>query len=70
MVMLECNRLICGDAVTVLAALPDACVHLIVTSPRYWNVVNYGDGQPPLTYGDYLDGMDPVWSECERVRWK
>jgi DNA modification methylase len=42
-------------------------VHLIVTPLPYWNAVNYGDGQPPLTYGDYLDALDPVWSECERV---
>jgi len=31
--------------------------------------VSYGDGQAPQTYDQYLDGLDQVWLQCERVLW-
>ena len=35
-----------GDCRAVLATLPDASVHCVVTSPPYWGLRDYGvDGQ-------------------------
>lgn len=35
------NKVICGDALAIMRQLPSASVHLIVTSPPYWNLVDY-----------------------------
>ncbi len=63
------DRIICGDSVQCLRRLPEACVACVVTSPPYWNVVDYGvDGQiGPGSYEDYLEDLLAVWRECERV---
>ena len=63
------DRIVCADARDALRDLPDECVALAVTSPPYWNVVDYGvEGQIGQTsYGDYLDEMMSVWRETQRV---
>ncbi len=64
------HRIYFGDAVGVLRDyVADQSVQLMVTSPPYWNVRDYGHpGQ--IGYGDtledYLDKLDAVW--CEVVR--
>lgn len=30
------NRVVCGDALSVLAQMPDGCVQTIITSPPYY----------------------------------
>ncbi|WP_206672119.1 site-specific DNA-methyltransferase [Phascolarctobacterium faecium] len=32
------NKIICGDALTVLRTLPDKCCRCCVTSPPYFNI--------------------------------
>ena len=65
----QVDRIICGDALETLAKLPDECVALAVTSPPYWNVVDYGiEGQIGQTsYERYIEQMIEVWRETERV---
>ena len=65
----QVDRIIRGDALETLTKLPDECVALAVTSPPYWNVVDYGiDGQIGQTnYECYLDQLTEVWRETERV---
>ncbi len=65
----QVDSIIRGDALESLAQLPDECVALAVTSPPYWNVVDYGiDGQIGQTsYERYLDQLTEVWRETERV---
>ena len=47
-----------------MTALPDACVHLMVTSPPY----NVGkDYDQDLTLGQYLAFLKAVWGEVARV---
>jgi DNA modification methylase len=48
---------------------PDRSVDLIVTSPPYWNLKDYGheDQIGPQPYDQYLDRMNVVWDECYRV---
>ena len=50
--------------------VPDESVTLIVTSPPYWNVRNYGiDSQIGYnqTYDEYIESINSVWKECIRV---
>jgi len=48
----------------------DKNVHLVVTSPPYWNIKDYGHPEQ-IGYRDdleeYLAKLDNVWSECIRV---
>lgn len=60
----------CGDARN-LSFLPDASVHLIVTSPPYWTLKEYRDGDGQMghiaDYEEFLSELDRVWQECFRV---
>jgi DNA modification methylase len=67
--MFALDRLICSDAATALAKFPEGCVDLILTSPPYWDAVNYGDGRLPQAYESCLDGLDQIWLQCGRVLW-
>jgi len=65
------HRLHLGDA-RDLAWIPDASVHLVVTSPPYWNLKKYAGGnQSQLgdieNYEKFLDELDKVWAHCARV---
>jgi DNA modification methylase len=65
------HRLHLGDARN-LSWIPDASVHLIVTSPPYWTLKDYAadrDGQMGdiADYEYFLDELDRVWAECSRV---
>ena len=59
-----------GDA-RDLSFLADNSVHLIVTSPPYWTLKEYreGDGQMGhiSEYADFLDELDKVWRACFRA---
>jgi DNA modification methylase len=61
------NKLICGDAAEVLSGFPDSCIDMVMTSPPYWNAVDYGDGGGRSSYENYLDGLQPVWDQISRV---
>jgi len=63
------NRIICADSEKALKRLPEESISCIVTSPPYWNVVDYGfEGQLGFcSYKNYLDQLLSVWKECERV---
>ena len=52
-----------------LSFIPDSSVHLVVTSPPYWNLKEYAKGNR-LQLGDiedyekFLKELDKVWTEC------
>ncbi len=53
-----------------MSRLASGSVNLIVTSPPYWNLKDYGkkEGQIGNTsYETYLADLDNVWAECYRV---
>ena len=64
--------MILGDA-RDLSAIPTELVHLVVTSPPYFNLKAYASGAGGRQLGrigDYeafLDELDRVWRECARV---
>ena len=48
----------------------DESIHLVVTSPPYWQLKDYGsDSQIGFydTYEGYLSSLNQVWQECYRV---
>jgi site-specific DNA-methyltransferase (adenine-specific) len=50
--------------------IPDRSVHLVVTSPPYWQLKDYGDDHQigfHHSYEDYINNLNLVWSECHRV---
>ncbi|MGR3310482.1 MAG: DNA-methyltransferase [Candidatus Brocadiales bacterium] len=63
------NKILQADALHALRQLPDGCIALVVTSPPYWNTINYGfDGQIGQTsYGQYLHDLLAVWEQTYRV---
>jgi DNA modification methylase len=59
-----------GDCRAVLATLPAASVHCVVTSPPYWGLRDYGvAGQLGMeaSLGEYVDVMVGVLREVRRV---
>ncbi len=50
--------------------LQDESVHLVITSPPYWQLKDYGNGSQigfNDSYEDYINNLNLVWSECYRV---
>ncbi len=64
------HRIILGDA-RRMAAIQDESVHLVVTSPPYFDLIEYPDGAGQLghvhDYARFLEELDRVWKECLRV---
>jgi DNA modification methylase len=63
-----CNRIICGDSERTLAHLPDESIALAITSPPYWNTVDYGFERQigPGSYDDYRARLLDVWHQVAR----
>jgi site-specific DNA-methyltransferase (adenine-specific) len=67
---LTTHRLVHGDA-RDLSFLQDESIHLVVTSPPYWNLKQYNDNQNQLGhisgYEQFLTELTKVWRECFRI---
>lgn len=53
-----------------MTEVKDESVHLVVTSPPYWQLKDYGhEDQIGFndTYEDYINNLNLVWNECYRV---
>ncbi|MCL4283627.1 MAG: site-specific DNA-methyltransferase [Fimbriimonadaceae bacterium] len=62
-------RWIVGDS-RHLADLESNSIHLIVTSPPYWQIKDYGHASQvgfSESYESFINNLNLVWSECERV---
>jgi len=67
--MLTNHKIILGDS-RLMSELPDKSVQLIITSPPYWQLKDYGsDNQIGFndSYEKYINHLNLVWSECYRV---
>ncbi|MBI4714692.1 MAG: site-specific DNA-methyltransferase, partial [Nitrospirae bacterium] len=63
------HTLILGDS-RRMTEIPDESVHLVVTSPPYWQLKDYGNGNQigfNHTYEEYINNLNLVWNECYRV---
>lgn len=48
----------------------DESVHLVITSPPYWQLKDYGNEKQigfNDTYEEYINNLNLVWNECHRV---
>jgi len=64
------HKLILGDSRT-LTQVADESVHLVVTSPPYWNLKEYHQSEGQLgnieSYDEFIGELNKVWAECFRV---
>ena len=63
------HKIINGDS-RQMKELADNSVHLVITSPPYWQLKDYGtDSQIGFhdTYENYINNLNLVWKECYRT---
>lgn len=63
------HRIIFGDARQMSELAPDT-VQLVVTSPPYWQLKDYGTAEQigfHDSYEEYIAGLNQVWAQCYRV---
>lgn len=63
------HRIIFGDSRS-LNKIKDKSVQLIVTSPPYWQLKDYGTEEQigfNDSYEEYINNLNLVWKECNRV---
>jgi site-specific DNA-methyltransferase (adenine-specific) len=63
------HTIIIGDA-RDMREVPDSSVHLVITSPPYWQLKDYGSAKQigfDDSYEAYINNLNLVWHECRRV---
>ncbi|MHC4559080.1 MAG: DNA methyltransferase [Planctomycetota bacterium] len=63
------HKIIIGDS-RHMVEVADETVHLVITSPPYWQLKDYGNGSQigfDDSYEDYINNLNIVWSQCHRV---
>ena len=66
----QVNSIYQADALSFVRSLPDNSINMVITSPPYWNLRDYGtDGQLGLepTFQEYLDKLCDIFGEVKRV---
>ncbi len=67
--MITKHKIIIGDS-RKMEEILDKSIHLIITSPPYWQLKDYGvENQIGFndSYESYINHLNLVWSECFRV---
>ncbi len=67
--MKTAHKIISGDS-RQMNLLPDESVHLVITSPPYWQLKDYGSDEQigfNESYESYINNLNLVWKECYRV---
>ena len=67
--MITNHKIIIGDS-REMAEVDEKSVHLIITSPPYWQLKDYGSADQigfNDSYEDYINNLNLVWAECYRV---
>ena len=63
------HKIIIGDS-RKMKEIPDSSVHLVITSPPYWQLKDYGSENQigfNHSYEEYINNLNLVWNECYRV---
>jgi len=63
------HKIIIGDS-RWMKEVTNETVHLIITSPPYWQLKDYGDGKQigfNDTYEEYINNLNLAWNECYRI---
>lgn len=67
--MQSTSRVIYGDS-RAMDHVADGSANLVVTSPPYWQLKDYGSDEQlgfAHSYEDYINQLNLVWAECQRV---
>ena len=65
--MISSNKIKIGDCFELIKELPDNSVDLIITSPPYADIINYGKNISIQKPQDYCDWLLPIFNEIYRV---
>jgi site-specific DNA-methyltransferase (adenine-specific) len=68
-IMKTTHKIIMGDS-RWMKEVPDESVHLVITSPPYWQLKDYGNGKQigfNDSYEEYINNLNLVWNESRRV---
>jgi site-specific DNA-methyltransferase (adenine-specific) len=63
------HEVVIGDS-RRLASLKNESIHLVITSPPYWQLKDYGAEQQigfDHSYEEYINNLNLVWAECIRT---
>lgn len=63
------HKIIIGDSRS-MEEISNESVHLVVTSPPYWQLKDYANGKQigfNDSYEEYINNLNLVWNECQRV---
>jgi modification methylase len=63
------HKILIGDS-RWMKEVSDEAVHLVITSPPYWQLKDYGNGNQigfNDSYEEYINNLNLVWKECHRV---
>jgi site-specific DNA-methyltransferase (adenine-specific) len=63
------HKIIIGDS-RWMNEVSNESIHLIITSPPYWQLKDYGNEKQigfNDTYEEYINNLNLVWNECNRV---
>lgn len=65
------NQLLYHDDARNMGFIPAESIHLVLTSPPYFNLKEYRKGKNQLgildNYQDFINELEKVWKECYRV---
>jgi site-specific DNA-methyltransferase (adenine-specific) len=64
------NKIILGDCLEVMKDIPDKSIDMVLTSPPYWALRDYGvDGQlgQEKTFQEYITKLCDIFDECKRI---
>ena len=67
--MITTTSIIIGDSRN-MSELKEESVHLVITSPPYWQLKDYGSSDQigfNHSYEEYINNLNLVWNECYRV---
>src|SRR3989338_7920834 len=66
------HKIVIGDSRRI-EEVKNESVHLVITSPPYWQLKDYGNGGQigfNDSYENYINNLNLVWNQCYRVMHK
>ena len=67
---MKVNQILCGHSLEILKTFPNECIDMVITSPPYWTLRDYGmSGQLGLepTFQEYLANLKAIFREVKRM---
>lgn len=67
---MKVNQIFCGHSLEILKTFSDECIDMVITSPPYWGLRDYGvSGQLGLepTFQEYLANLKAIFREVKRI---